>query len=201
MQVKTYLGTVGLKCAGVESSARYLVVAESETAAAGALDATAAMYWCEPEDSQARDEGWYFFPEMDAWAQAGGLTPIGLGTFWDLRDTLPVRSTVPADKVPTPDALANAFDAAAKPLTLALKGKGVDVSHSVVLHALASAVGETNWHALRTKVSSLNAEVDTLRELAWSVVNSCDNAGCDESLTVADADAVAHLWQKLTASR
>lgn len=200
MQVKTYLGTLALKCDGVHSSARYLVVANSLEQAREILDAQAAMYWSEPEDSEAKDDGWYFYKDMDAWAHANALHEIGLATYWDLKDALPVRSGVPLDKIPTLEEASQECSKAAQALRAALASKGVEVKQSVLLHAIAASVGETNWQALRSKVARAAAERQALKELCWDVVNSCDNAGCDESLTVADADSVAKLWQYLTAN-
>lgn len=204
MQVKTYLGTLSLKQNGNHSHARYLIVATSDQDAASVLDAQASMYWCEPEDCEARDEGWYFYADMDAWAKANPLHPIGLATFWDLKAELPLRSSVPLDQIPSVEQLGTSYEKSAQALGTFLATKGASVSHSVLLHAIAAACGETNWQALRAKstrsadaLAALQAELASLKSLAWDVVNSCDDAGCDESLTVADSSSVEALREHL----
>lgn len=204
MQVKTFLGALSLKHQGEHSHAKYLIVATSEAEAKEALDAQASMYWCEPEDCEIRDAGWYFYSSMDAWAKADSLHPIGLATFWDLRDALPVRSTVPLDQIPTLGQLGDSLEKAAQALGQVLNSKASSVSHSVLLHAIASGIGESNWQALRAKtirqaeaLTAAQTSLKLLKQKAWDVVNSCDDAGCDESLTVADSAAVEDLRKLL----
>lgn len=204
MQVKTYLGTLSLKQNGQPSHANYLIVATSDQEAASVLDGQASMYWCEPEDCEVREDGWYFYADMDAWAQAERMRPIGLATFWDLKSQLPMRSAVPLEQIPTLEQLGASYEKSAQALGAALTAKGTPVSHSVLLHAMASACGETNWQALRAKsarcaeeLATLKAALAHLKSLAWDVVNSCDGAGCDESLTVADASSVDALREHL----
>ncbi len=200
MNVKTYLGTLTLRQAGFDFSARYLVVANSDAQAKETLDTIASFYFCEPEDCEKRGD-WWFFAETDSWAHAQDVAPIGQATFLELKDHLPVRC---APGVAAPQALQDVpepLQQMAKAFGNSLNQRGHKVSHSVLLHALASSLGAQNWHVLKAREAtapqgceqSKGPELQRILKAAQEVLDSADGEGCSPDLTVVDARAIKRL--------
>lgn len=151
MQAKTFIGRLAVRIGESENMVSYLVVASSRDAAFEVLDNAAQSYYGDEDTPQ--ENGGYFTHDGEVFTSASALEEIGQTTFLELKSILPVRCQASASSPRElhPD---QSFSDLAQALTQALNRKAKVVSHSQVLHALASAYGHKNWQVLKSKLDA-----------------------------------------------
>lgn len=158
MNTKTFLATLELDIGESSLRLRYLLVANSQAAAEALAEETRETYFGEAGD--ALGGGWQDPDNLEVLS----VREIGLSTFLELKDLIPVRRQ-PAAKEPTRADLEEDLGSAAKALTNALNrvqkelpGQANPVSHNVVLSALASSWGLKNWQVVKAKLQASKAK-------------------------------------------
>jgi hypothetical protein len=170
------------------------------------MGTTAAFFFGEPEDVVAQGKG-YRCLHNGRHIELTDVREIGLSTFLELKDILPVRRTANIAKAPSQEDLTEDFQVAAQALTRSLnsavqksKREAPAIAHSVVLNALAASWGDKNWQVLKAKLTSpTRARMAALVQAARNVVNAADNSGCSDDLTATEYSAVKALDEALDA--
>jgi len=207
MIAKTFLGTLLVRQSGFDASVRYLLVANSKSAAEKLLETQAREHFCDPSDEEDDEagvfqdkHGFWVYAATDSKAMAQSVTPLGVATYLELRPLLPVRKTANV-QAPTEANLQETVQAAACAVEAGLAAKGHEVPHSVMLHAMASALGAANWHAHQARANLANPGfVAQLKEAVQKVVDYADDEGCQDDLTVTSASAIVELNELVTAN-
>lgn len=195
MTTKTFLGTLEVTTGEYKHSIRYLIIANSYSAALPVLERVASNF--HGDGTAPQEDGGFYANGGEVHVSAKALRPIGLATFLDLRHHLPVRCDVNVAE-PTPDALDASVQAAATALRSALEAQGIEVGHSAMLNALAASWGEKNWQVLKAKLATPErATMKALMAAAQDVVDQADNSGCSDDLTVTSYEAVEKLSELL----
>jgi hypothetical protein len=202
MQVKTFLGKIEVTIGEYSNSVSLLVVANSDTAAWAVLHDAAKSYYGSEDDEEDSSEvtetpSGYSANGGELMVSPATLNPIGLSTFLDLKKFMMVRRQENVT-VPEASSLESDLGLAAKQFANALDSRGVKVGHNQMLEALSAAWGHKTWQVLKAKSNlSCRVQLAKLRELAQLVVNSEDDTGCTEDLTVASKEAIDNLSEYL----
>jgi hypothetical protein len=188
---KTFLGTLEVRIGEYQNNVRQLIVANSEASAHQVLTESAASYY--GDGSSPEEDGGFYANGGEVHVSTKSLHPIGLATFLDLKQLLPVRCA-PNEIEPTADSLSVFVQKAAKALRGTLDSKGVPVEQAVMLDALAASWGEKNWQVLRAKVATPGRDAMlSIIAAATEVVAQTDDSGCSDDLTVTSKEAVERL--------
>lgn len=191
MSTQTFLGTLEVRIGEYRNNVRYLIVANSLPAASQVFDEVAAGYY--GSGSEPEEDGGFYANGGEVHVSVKALRPLGLATFLELKEHLPVRCA-PNASAPTMDALDVKVQSAASALRTALASNGVEVGHCAMLNALAASWGLKNWQVLKAKVATPDrAAMKAIITAARSVVDQADNAGCSDDLTVTSNEALQHL--------
>lgn len=135
MNAKFFMGTLEVEHGESSNYVRYLVVANSFAAAQVVLEDLASDYLGEGAAGSVL---------------AHQLVEVGYGTFLDLHEAMPVRyqASVSREEVlRSPVSLRKCVAS----IGAQLKARGVTVSQSVLLHAVAAGFGAKNWQIARTQ--------------------------------------------------
>ena len=149
MQVKTYVGKLSVRTGEFENKVTRLLVANSNNAARELLEKDAQDYYA----GGISQDGGYYSSHGEVFVKIDIVQEIGLASFLDFKQHLPVISSSQTS-VPDVTALGDSVQSCAKALTKALNRKGKLVSLSQMLHAVAAALGDNNWHVLKSKAST-----------------------------------------------
>jgi hypothetical protein len=151
--IKFFIGGLIVRVGEYENTVRLLVVANSEARAAVTLDRAAASYY--GNGDEPLELGGYFANDAQVHVSVLSLHEVGLAAFLELSPILSVHrdSNIPADL--SADALTSeGFKGFAASVSKNLGTQGHNVGNSILLAALAKALGERNWAVLRAKLCS-----------------------------------------------
>ncbi|MCC5611307.1 hypothetical protein LC612_32315 [Nostoc sp. CHAB 5834] len=150
--VKTYCATISVNQGDFTHFAHRLIVAQSESKAFEVANSIMTMMYSEPEDAEVSEYGTVVVCGGELSLSINNVREIGLATFNEMSERLsmPVYRQEGLNQ-PTAEDLAS-LKAVGAAVTKSLENRGVQVSHSQVLDALASAVGDRNWKQYSARV-------------------------------------------------